>query len=229
MVYLLVGDLHGDYECFEKVFEIAKEYNPNKIVFLGDYVDRGVFDYKILKYIYLWLNNKTIFGFEPNKIVFLRGNHENIEINKLYGFYYRRNLFYSEIGKRVDIQNEIYERLPLYYLERGKFLALHGFLPCKFNLLECPFIENCKEEILWNDFDPNIKRCKFNYYRGIGNIVGYDVWEKAKRELNVKLLFKGHFHRNYNYKDIYEVNSNNIIGKAKVAIFDGNNVSYIDL
>jgi len=228
-MYLIVGDLHGDYSSFEKVFEIAKEFEVEKIVFLGDYVDRGEEDYKILYYIYLWLNKQKVFDFDYSKLVFLRGNHEDIEINKVYGFYYRRSLFYNLVGKRMDIQNEIYERLPLYYIEKN-FLAIHGSLPCRFSVRECPYIENCKMELLWNDFDPEAD-CIYNTYRGVGFITGKKQWDKAKKELSVNYLFLGHRHVNASYFDeVYQINSNNITGEAKVVLYDGQSKpKYIDL
>ncbi len=48
---------------------------------MGDYVDRGFNSVETLLYI-LILKIKY-----PQRITILRGNHENREINKLYGFY----------------------------------------------------------------------------------------------------------------------------------------------
>ena len=48
---------------------------------MGDYVDRGFNSVETFLYIIL-LKLKY-----KNRITILRGNHENREINKLYGFY----------------------------------------------------------------------------------------------------------------------------------------------
>ena len=48
---------------------------------MGDYVDRGFNSVETLLYVLL-LKIK-----HRNRITILRGNHENREINKLYGFY----------------------------------------------------------------------------------------------------------------------------------------------
>jgi serine/threonine-protein phosphatase 2A catalytic subunit len=48
---------------------------------MGDYVDRGFNSVETFLYVLL-LKIKY-----RNRITLLRGNHENREINKLYGFY----------------------------------------------------------------------------------------------------------------------------------------------
>ncbi|MBC7074190.1 serine/threonine protein phosphatase, partial [Candidatus Parcubacteria bacterium] len=72
---IFVGDTHGDLEASEK---IIKDYlkPENKIVFLGDYVDRGEFSKENLDFLIKQKQNY------PNQIFLLQGNHEGHSILK---------------------------------------------------------------------------------------------------------------------------------------------------
>ena len=64
----IVGDVHGSYDLVKKIFEQINK--TEKIVFVGDYVDRGEKSRDVLK----WLNK--IQERDPNRITCLMGNHE---------------------------------------------------------------------------------------------------------------------------------------------------------
>ncbi len=89
------GDLHGDihslnhYLCYLKEkryldqknpFKIAEEHNDFYMVFLGDYTDRGWYGAEVI-YTILRLKIEN-----PDKVILVRGNHEDYDINKRYGF-----------------------------------------------------------------------------------------------------------------------------------------------
>lgn len=73
---IVVGDIHGDLnQLLYPLLEFFKNRNEyRKIVFLGDYIDRGdsnVFIYEIIRFIMEDMQNKDI--------IFLRGNHESYD------------------------------------------------------------------------------------------------------------------------------------------------------
>lgn len=88
-----MGDLHGDIHSLRTYLkELArKEYldaddpfkikNPNvRILFLGDYVDRGNYGIEVLYTLWrLKVEN-------PENVIMVRGNHEDILLNLNYGF-----------------------------------------------------------------------------------------------------------------------------------------------
>lgn len=82
------GDTHGQFFDLLEIFQICgipSVYlllnQRTNYLFLGDYVDRGFNSVETFLYVLL-LKIKR-----PDRITILRGNHENREINKLYGFY----------------------------------------------------------------------------------------------------------------------------------------------
>lgn len=38
---IIIGDIHGKLELLDKFLEYVKDYKPENVIFLGDYVDRG--------------------------------------------------------------------------------------------------------------------------------------------------------------------------------------------
>ena len=77
----VIGDIHGNLKSLQRLIEIIEQVNPKFIVFLGDIVDRGPYQLECLILI-LALKIK-----QTNKYIFLKGNHESLEINQYYGFY----------------------------------------------------------------------------------------------------------------------------------------------
>ena len=116
---IFVGDSHGDLEASQKVI---KDYlrEGNKIVFLGDYVDRGPNSKGNLDFL---LETKLKF---PNQIYLLQGNHEGHRILK-----FSPADFWESLDKK-DYQKycSIVEKFPLAVVSND-IIALHGAVPGK--------------------------------------------------------------------------------------------------
>ena len=75
------GDTHGQFYDLMNIFALnglPSETNP--YLFNGDFVDRGSFSVETMF---------TMFAFKlllPDHYMILRGNHETINLNKVYGF-----------------------------------------------------------------------------------------------------------------------------------------------
>lgn len=77
---VVVGDLHGQY--YDLVHLIQKAGDPSTLnyVFLGDYVDRGVYSCECLI---------LLFAFKianPTSVFLLRGNHETRSMTEYFTF-----------------------------------------------------------------------------------------------------------------------------------------------
>ena len=77
---VVVGDLHGDMESFVHILKDIEDLNADRIVFLGDYGNRGS---ESIEVYYVLLKLKISEGKEQakerekaKKIIMLRGNHE---------------------------------------------------------------------------------------------------------------------------------------------------------
>ena len=46
---LVIGDIHGGLKALEQVLERANVTPEDKLIFLGDYVDRGYFSIEVRK------------------------------------------------------------------------------------------------------------------------------------------------------------------------------------
>ena len=76
MKTLVIGDIHGNFEALNKALEKADYRDGDRLIVLGDYIDRGPQSREVLEFL-LSLKN------ESN--VYLRGNHEELLVRALHG------------------------------------------------------------------------------------------------------------------------------------------------
>lgn len=118
---IVVGDIHGDIITMSKLVKNFLEEKINSIIFLGDYVDRGE---RSLEVLLLGYCLKLAF---PERICILRGNHEDININKKYGFYKDIiNNFGSDGEEMMNKFNESYNYLSILAITPNRSLCMHG-------------------------------------------------------------------------------------------------------
>ena len=180
---IFVGDTHGDFEASQKVI---KDYlkPENKIVFLGDYIDRGPFSKENLDFL---LEKKKKY---PDQIYLLQGNHEGHHILKFSPADFWENLSKEDYEKYCSIV----EKFPLAIVIKD-IITLHGVLPDVKNLEEINKIKMGSEEwmqICWGDFseekgeylgsDPFTGRPQF----------GRDYFLKLMERFNKKVLIRSH-------------------------------------
>ncbi|MDI6602637.1 MAG: metallophosphoesterase family protein [Patescibacteria group bacterium] len=180
---IFVGDTHGDLEVNQK---IIKDYlKPgNKIVFLGDYVDRGHHSKENLDFL-LEIKNRN-----PEQIYLLQGNHEGHHIFKFSPADFWESLTKEEYEKYCSIV----EKFPLAVVTNN-IIALHGVLPDVKNLKEINKIKlESKEwqQITWGDFSE-----EKGEYLGIDPFTGRpqfgkDYFFKLMERFNKKILIRSH-------------------------------------
>ncbi|KKN67699.1 hypothetical protein LCGC14_0458430 [marine sediment metagenome] len=117
---IAIGDIHGEFDLLKSLITKLKDnYNLKdyKIIFLGDYIDRGKDSFKVVDYL-----------IESNKeydCIFLKGNHEDMLFNYLNDMSHRdKDLFLYNGGiMTIDSYKDAghdfrWEKMPK---EHGKF------------------------------------------------------------------------------------------------------------
>lgn len=186
---VLVGDTHGDVSSTLSAFD---KYEGFKLIFLGDYVDRG--DYQIENINFL-VRKKVE---KKDELLLLRGNHETEEMNKAYGFF--REVVKKYGSEVYKLYLTLFSNLPYGVVINKKFLVLHGGLARNLNSLED--VRELKKgeinprglamEILWNDpidfvdgFEPSDRGPGIFYF-------GKDVLVKFLEANKLDALIRGH-------------------------------------
>jgi 3',5'-cyclic AMP phosphodiesterase CpdA len=199
---VIISDLHGDSKS---LFGILSEINYkqflsnelNKLVFLGDYIDRGG---DSLSIVYSICYLKSIY---PDSVILMRGNHEAPA-----EFPFSPHNFPYDIEDRFGNRwREIYQEtlsmfrlLTLATLVKDKLLIVHGGLPSKEAAAahfresiafaqENQVSDSVLEELLWNDPLPiDETKSRKTSRRGLGRYFGPAVtrnWLKATRTMAV--------------------------------------------
>ncbi len=117
---LFIGDLHGYPDVLDYV---ERELSDEKmhVVFLGDYVDRGP------KQVETFTRVIELLTAYPERVITLRGNHEDEQTNRIYGFY---DVVMKKFGPDVyEKIKEFYKNLPIAVDVNEKVFGVHGGIP----------------------------------------------------------------------------------------------------
>jgi diadenosine tetraphosphatase ApaH/serine/threonine PP2A family protein phosphatase len=194
----VIGDIHGNLRCLQRLVEIIEQTNPRFVIFLGDIVDRGPYQ---LECLIMVLALKIRY---PNKYYILKGNHETLEMNQYYGFYnVLMSKFYGQM--KFDEILSLYLALPFCALVNNSILCLHGGIPEDIEFirklkglkpkdiaLTFKSIAKILMQIMWNDPKSGLKGFSESF-RGPGiRFFGEDVFDDFMKENNLKYLIRSH-------------------------------------
>lgn len=192
---MVVGDLHGDLETLQKIVQLFFRDNFDQLLFLGDYVDRGAKQVEVVNVLLYY--KKTL----PDKIVLLRGNHEDPIINRHYGFYDQVRLKFSNYKHLYRAYNQLFSKLPLAAITWNRIFCLHGGVPQDLeNIKAINNLPKDQEQIkhpvtkqlLWNDPHKRVKEFKWSN-RGPGiKRFGKEAFEKFINENQIKHIIRSH-------------------------------------
>ncbi len=151
-----IGDIHGSLDSLERLMDkISPDLTRDRLVFVGDYIDRGPQSRGVVAYI-IRLQNLARSG----HIICLKGNHEAMLLAFLKGEPAEMFLFNGGMATLEDYWDDdwvgdreslvlppdharFYQDLQLYY-ETPDFIFVHGGL--KPGL---PLTEQVENDLLW--------------------------------------------------------------------------------
>jgi len=192
--FTVCGDVHGQYYDLLNIFEMnGLPSKSNPYLFNGDFVDRGSFS---LEVIVLFLSLKLVY---PDHFYLLRGNHESINMNQIYGF---QGEVHAKVdkSKAFDLFTEVFNYLPLSAVIGKRVLVVHGGLFSQDNVklddikkidrFRQPPDSGIMSELMWSDPSPRMGRSPSK--RGVGLSFGPDVTKKFLSDNNLDLLVRSH-------------------------------------
>jgi serine/threonine-protein phosphatase PP1 catalytic subunit len=201
----ICGDIHGQFPDLLKIFK-NYGYPPfTNYLFLGDYVDRGK---NSIETMLLLLSYKIKY---PENFFILRGNHESININKIYGFF-------DECKRRYNLKiyktfNDCFNCLPICAIISDKIFCCHGGISPHLHNLEqinkiirpCYVVDNLDTQhtngnllidLLWSDpATPTNIHDKGKWLandRGISYLFDEILLERFLNHFNLDLVVRGH-------------------------------------
>ncbi|KAK8900189.1 hypothetical protein M9Y10_002512 [Tritrichomonas musculus] len=188
----VVGDIHGNIDDLLRIFERLRYPPAMRYIFLGDYVDRGIYGTEVLMLLFA-LKIKY-----PDNVYLLRGNHETENLSRFYGFYKEISGKYEE-----DIYMSIidtFELLPLCAIIGERIFCVHGGIsPQLKNVDDLIRYSKPKElsgcgiftDMTWSD--PGIEVDEFaTNERGCGYIYGPRALTSFLDDNGLDLLVRSH-------------------------------------
>jgi protein phosphatase len=193
---VVIGDLHGDLDSLMQILKQREVLNADRIIFLGDYGDRGDESVAIY-YVVLSLKLSADIG---ERVVLLRGNHEGppdmlFRPHELPYLFVQR---FGEQGKELYRATKgLWSYLPYAVLVTGRYMMVHGGVPCGLSSLDeiahahetHPETSTLKE-LLWND--PIEGNGCFESVRGAGLLFGKNVTSAFLKMAGVKTVIRSH-------------------------------------
>ncbi len=162
---LVVGDTHGD--VYTSLAAARMEWG--KLVFLGDYVDRGPYQLENLAFL---LALELAY---PEKVYLVRGNHESPLMNRRYGF---MDVVASRYGRGAyRFFQRVFANMSYAAVIEERYLGVHGGLARRLRRVDeiagLPKddpepLDEVAFEILWNDPDEAVEYFEPNPLRGRG-------------------------------------------------------------
>lgn len=203
------GDVHGQYyDLANSIFaQNGLPSKENPYLFNGDFVDRGSFSVEVI------LTLLAIKVYCPEAVHLTRGNHESLNMNKIYGFEGECNAKYSDTVFKLF--SELFQSLPLGFILDGsscqpggrKAFIVHGGLFSKdgVTIADINALNRNTEpdtgimaEMLWSD--PQDADGWGPSKRGIGVSFGPDVTRRFLENNGLDLVVRSHEMKEQGYE-----------------------------
>eukprot|EP00929_Paragymnodinium_shiwhaense_P024992 TRINITY_DN15225_c1_g1_i1.p1 TRINITY_DN15225_c1_g1~~TRINITY_DN15225_c1_g1_i1.p1 ORF type:complete len:647 (+),score=145.61 TRINITY_DN15225_c1_g1_i1:104-2044(+) len=226
--FTVCGDVHGQYYDLLNIFKLnGQPSEENPYLFNGDFVDRGSFS---VETILTLLAFKVLY---PTAFHLNRGNHESVDMNKMYGFE-------GEVREKcgdsmMPLFTDIFQWLPLGHVIGGKVLVVHGGLFSQDSTTlddvrrvdrHCePPDEGPMHELLWSD--PQLSPGRSPSKRGVGVGFGPDVCARFLHRNGLELLIRSHECKDMGYEVMHDGKTITVFSAPNYCDQIGNKGAYI--
>lgn len=198
------GDIHGQFQDLIRFLEMTGLPPKSKLLFLGDYVDRGKNSIEVIALLFAL---KILY---PKYVFLLRGNHECPEVNANYGFLEECNERFSAESTNVfNNINQCLIKLPLSAVINKKIFCVHGGISPHLNTLNditkinrnIPIPNDgllC--DLMWSDPKSGNKSWQHND-RGVSYTYNEESINKFLKNNNLELMCRAHqaIHTGYKF------------------------------
>lgn len=207
----IVGDIHGQYYDLLKMFSVGGNPKENQYLFLGDYVDRGMFGVEVIQILLLY---KIEY---PSSFYMLRGNHECRHLTNYFNF--KKECIFKYNERIYDLIMKLFDSLPISAILNSKFLCVHGGIsPDIINVQDINNINRFQEipssgpfcDLLWSDpYDGSDQEDDFvfNQVRNCSFIYNFNAVNQFLEHNNLLCVFRSHEVQDEGFK-LFKKNDN---------------------
>jgi len=189
----VVGDIHGQFYDLLEIFRIGGHSPYTNYLFLGDYVDRGLFSVETISLL-------TCLKLRyPDRVQLIRGNHESRAVTQTYGFY-------TECVRKYGSPNvwsyftDMFDFLTLSAVIDDRIFCVHGGLSPSIHCIDqIKIIDRFREiphegpmaDLVWSDPDHEKEEFAISP-RGAGYTFGAQVVKKFLQINDMNHILRAH-------------------------------------
>ncbi|TIA73392.1 hypothetical protein E3P92_01647 [Wallemia ichthyophaga] len=226
----VVGDIHGQFYDLIELMRIGG-YSPHtNYLFLGDYVDRGLFSVETISLL-------TCLKLRyPDRVQLIRGNHESRAVTQTYGFYVECLKKYGSPTVWTAF-TDMFDYLTLSVVIDNRIFCVHGGLsPSIHTLDQIKIIDRFREiphegpmaDLVWSDPDPGKEEFAISP-RGAGYTFGSQVVKKFLQMNDMQHILRAHQLCMEGYSVLFDDELSTVWSAPNYCYRCGNNASILEV
>lgn len=226
----VVGDIHGQFYDLLEIFKIGGKVPDTNYLFLGDYVDRGLFSVETIS---LLVCLKLRY---PNRVHLIRGNHESRGVTQSYGFYTECVRKYNSATVWHHF-TDMFDYLTLSVVISNRIFCVHGGLsPSIHSIDQIKIIDRFREiphegpmaDLVWSD--PDDGKDEFSLSpRGAGYTFGAQVVRKFLDVNSMDHILRAHQLCQEGYQVLYDDSLSTVWSAPNYCYRCGNMASVLEV